>query len=524
MGSTEGEMGDIMKILLIVPTFHYLEYPTPLSLSDFPTGLAYIASSLKKAGYEVHGLNLNNIFGYASGKDMVDGEIKKVLKENHYDLISTGGICTDYLALRDITSCVRNLTTTPIVLGGGIVNNDAEYIFALLKPDYAIVGESELEILNITKLPATGIYRATPIENLDDLPFPDYESFNVKSMLDDFSMATRLLYRYTRTNPRPFVIVTARSCPFHCTFCVHEHGSKYRARSIPNILAEIKENYEKYHFNILLMLDELFAVDKKRMAEFCVELIKAKEQYGWDFDWQFQTHASARFDKATLKLAKLSGCTFFSYGLESASPKVIQSMNKKIKIPEVVEAIQLATEVGIGFGGNLIFGDPVESEETILESLTFWMNYGQDNFIFLASITPYPGSKLFDDCIKNGTITDKLGFYEHINNVQVNMTTLTGDDYFTRLNFFSLLEQSWGMVKSAIDVKYHKETNKDKLTNLYNSDYYVIKGICPHCHKEMVHRQMLSSTNNIFIGTGCPNCNRRIRINIMPEGQENVTK
>jgi len=65
-----------MKILLIVPTHNYNRaYPCFLSVSDFPTGFAYLASSLKEAGHEVHGLNLNNIIGYPSAKDMVKDKI-----------------------------------------------------------------------------------------------------------------------------------------------------------------------------------------------------------------------------------------------------------------------------------------------------------------------------------------------------------------------------------------------------------------------------------------------------------------
>ena len=65
-----------MKIMLVVPTHHYTkEYPSFLSVSDFPQGYAYIAATLKKAGHEVIGLNLNNITGYRNAYEMVLTEI-----------------------------------------------------------------------------------------------------------------------------------------------------------------------------------------------------------------------------------------------------------------------------------------------------------------------------------------------------------------------------------------------------------------------------------------------------------------
>ena len=196
--------------------------------------------------------------------------------------------------------------------------------------------------------------------HIDNLKFPNYAPFGVMEMMDDFSMATRLLYRHSREYPRPYNIVTARGCPFSCTFCQHGDGV-YRPRSMDSIMEEIKVSYEKYKFNILIILDELFVANKKRMNEFCQTLIDKKKEFGWDFDWMFQTHANAHLDLETLQLAKKAGCYFFSYGLESCSQRVLDSMNKKTTVAEAIEAVKLAHEAGIGFGWNLIFGDPAET-------------------------------------------------------------------------------------------------------------------------------------------------------------------
>ena len=144
--------------------------------------------------------------------------------------------------------------------------------------------------------------------DINFMPFPDYEPFGIKEMIDDYSMATRVLYRYSRPEPRPYNIVASRSCPFACTFCVHKHrGVPYRARSIENVMEEIKVSYDKYNFNVLILLDELFAVNKSRLDDFSNAVLEGKDEYGWDFDWMFQTHANAKFDLDSLKLAKKAG-------------------------------------------------------------------------------------------------------------------------------------------------------------------------------------------------------------------------
>src|SRR3990172_2906192 len=177
-----------MRIMLVPPTFRYAtQYPAFLSLSDFPTGLAYLASSLKQAGHEVYGCNPNNIVGYANAYLMLQDTLSKKIAEVNPELIGLGGLCTDYKFLKDAIGIIRQLTKAPIVLGGQIVTNDAEDVVKLLQPDYAIVGDGEEEIvklansrlhandeLTVRTLPA---FKGLPLQDLNTVPFPDYEPF-----------------------------------------------------------------------------------------------------------------------------------------------------------------------------------------------------------------------------------------------------------------------------------------------------------------------------------------------------------
>jgi len=142
-----------MRVSLIVPTHQYIpDSPQVafLSASDFPTGYGYLASSLKEAGHEVIGCNPNNIIGYPTQREMVEAVICKPLKESQPDLVGIGGLCTDYHFIKDAIKIIRKVNPlTPIVLGGGIVTYDAEFIMNLLKPDYAIVGEGEETIVKL---------------------------------------------------------------------------------------------------------------------------------------------------------------------------------------------------------------------------------------------------------------------------------------------------------------------------------------------------------------------------------------
>ena len=156
-----------MKVLLIVPTHKYKQvYPAFLSVSDFPTGFAYLTSSLRQAGHEVFGLNLNNITGYKSAYDMISNRIPLCLKEVKPDLIGIGGLSGDYKFIKDAMRVIRGETDTPIVLGGGIITHDAEFIFNLLKPDFCIIGEAEEAIVQLADMVQSGKKDFASIDNL----------------------------------------------------------------------------------------------------------------------------------------------------------------------------------------------------------------------------------------------------------------------------------------------------------------------------------------------------------------------
>lgn len=531
-----------MKVMLIVPTQSYsFGYPIFLSNTDFPAGFAYLAAALKSAGHEVYGVNPNNNINFNSAQEMVQSLIEKACCDYQPELIGLGGLCTDFEFLKDATEIIRKIDSSlPIVMGGGIITHDADFIFQTLMPDYCIVGEGEEAIvaladmldsgtIDFEKIPNIGYWlngkpqfsrRCHDYIDINKLNSPDYSPFQIEDMLDNFAYAARYLYRYTRSKPRPMTLVAARNCPFKCTFCVHNKGSRYRSRSIENIVEEIRISYQKYKFNILIILDELFATGKKRLKEFCAAVVEGQEKYGWDFDWAFQTHANANLDRETLEMIKAAGCYFFSYGMESASGKVLESMNKKTQPSQLSNAIELAEQVKIGFGGNFIFGDPVETPETISETLSFYKKYCTEIHVFLAELKPYPGSKLFIDCLENGTIPNKLAYYSHIDKTEINMTTIPNKDWTHWLRRIIPALATFPLVPcvNASGIIRGKSLLRSPISENGKKVLWYLKVHCPYCEKILSYPEVVDEesvqANGYRVLTGCPHCHKRINVNI----------
>jgi len=528
-----------MRILMIVPNS-----PGFVSMFNFPAGFGYLAAALRRAGHEVYGCNPNNDTVLGDTPARVHAHITRALSESTPHLVCIGGLCTDYPFLRNLLAMLRDLAPQArVVMGGRIINHDANFIFSQLRPDFCLTGEAEETLCQLAGELERGGRRLEDIPNLgywkdnepcftrrDDaccdinsLAFPDYSLFGIDELIEHYSCAAPYFYRYTRPRPRLMTLVSARGCPFSCTFCVHGHGPRYRARSLDNTFEEISQVYERTEFNILVIVDELFAVNKGRLREFCERLIDGRKRRGWDFDWAFQTHARAALDAETVKLAKEAGCFQFSYGFESASPRVLASMNKKTKPEDFLGGIRVANQAGVAFGGNLIFGDPAETQETIAESLAFLDSHCQDIIVQFGQVRPYPGSALFDDCLARGVIRDKLEFYEVMDNMPLNMTAMPDEVWFdwTKRILAPLTLSPFVKAVAASGVEPDLAADGAQSTTGQRG-HWLVHAQCPHCGCNLTFREMVenfsrTAEDGTSLLTMCAGCHKRLRVTISAE-------
>jgi radical SAM superfamily enzyme YgiQ (UPF0313 family) len=101
-----------------------------------------------------------------------------------------------------------------------------------------------------------------------------------------------------------------------------------------------------------------------------------------------------------------SGCKNLVLAPESGSPRLLKIIKKKINLDHVTVAIAAATRHGLSVKTNHIVGFPDERRRDILQTVWFaWRQavMGVDATAFTL-FTPYPGTELFDEMRKNGTI------------------------------------------------------------------------------------------------------------------------
>jgi radical SAM superfamily enzyme YgiQ (UPF0313 family) len=387
-----------------------------------PLGLGYIASAMKRAGHRVSGLNLNHYPG--SIEDLVAAKVAEI----DPDVCASGALAPFLSTLKAIFAAARKAKPGIVNLaGGGMVSGEPEISLQVMDIDIGVVGEGEVtvaELLNCLEKSGNlqsvkgivfrdrdGSVVQTParaqVQDLSQIAWPDYELLECdKNIANQRALDNYFFHSHPESKPRAIDMITSRSCPFSCTFCFHPVGKVYRERPLDDFFAELDSVVARYQVNMVALIDELFSLRKQRLLEFCARIKPYKLQ------WMVQLHVSSATEEV-LSAMHDAGGSYISYGIESMSKPVLESMKKKTKPDRIAVALDMTFERHIGIQGNLLFGDKAETLETANESMHWWAA----NRRYQVNLTPlmvFPGSPDYYQAIKEGLIVDRAAYVRDI--------------------------------------------------------------------------------------------------------------
>ncbi|HME54228.1 MAG TPA: radical SAM protein [Candidatus Lokiarchaeia archaeon] len=232
------------------------------------------------------------------------------------------------------------------------------------------------------------------IENLDTLPFPAWELYDL----------TR--YKTTRSITRKWpvgFIETSRGCPYGCIFCTKAiFGRKFRAKSPERVVAEM-EHLLKIGFKEIHPQDDCLSMDLDRAKKICELIIKRKLQFPWIFGNGIRAD---KVDEDFLRKAKLAGCYRVHFGVESGSKRLLHNIKKGETLEQIVEAVRISKKIGLETATYFMFGLPGESEETMKKDIGLAIQLGTD-LSRVAMLVPYPGSPIYEEWERKGYIKSK---------------------------------------------------------------------------------------------------------------------
>lgn len=196
----------------------------------------------------------------------------------------------------------------------------------------------------------------------------------------------------------PYVsFYTGRGCRAKCTFCLWPQtigGHVYRAKSPEAVARELAMGRELFpEAREWMFDDDTFTIDRARAVE-VARLIKPLK-----LTWS--CNARAHVDYETLKALRDSGLRLLLVGFESGNQAILNRIKKGITLEMAREFMRNCTRLGIKVHGTFIIGLPIETPETIEETMRFALEL-DPHTIQVSIAAPYPGTELYDQSVANG--------------------------------------------------------------------------------------------------------------------------
>ena len=359
-----------------------------------PLGLLYLSAYLKQAGHAVEVYDAT--FGSRAALEQRLGAGAPGILGIYTNLITRGSV------LRIIAAA--KACGWQVVLGGPeSANYPAEYLRA--GADVVVIGEGELAMAELLEmLPAHDpqslarvrgiVYRGadgavlhTPerskIPDLDALPFPD------RGAIDH----GRYLAAWRRHHGAGSInLITARGCPYRCTWCSHAvYGYSHRRRSPANVADEVGQIVRDYAPEQLWYADDVFTISHPWLHSYAAEL----RRRGLHLPFETITRADRLQNEAAAAALAALGCYRIWIGAESGSQRILDAMRRDVTLAEVHRAVGLAHRHGMQVGMFLMWGYEGEELEDIAATVELVRASNPD--VFLTTIAyPIKGTPYFE--------------------------------------------------------------------------------------------------------------------------------
>jgi len=365
------------KILLIQPWNYHDEGVTCHDLSqewrNGPYSLLCLATALKQEQIPVKLVDLQPVLVKTGGD--VDGTLKHLaleLDSFRPDIIGISFFSYQYLETGKIIYFCRKtckqLRISPIFIAGGIhASIEPWETMKQLNFDYAFVGEADLGIVELAKADSvesvqgivsinSPISRGKQVQNLDNLPFPDWQLCDV-----DF-YTTPSFAKTSRRAVRTVDMMMGRGCAYKCSFCAYSALSNVRHHSAEYLTMQMNHLRNTLNIDSVYFIDSSIGNNRKLLVELCNTIIAARLNF--NLEWYANIRAN-QVDEELLCLMWEAGCRFLFYGFESGCQRILDLMNKKCTVEQNIFAAKLQNKLKFPYHASFIVGYPTETEDEI---------------------------------------------------------------------------------------------------------------------------------------------------------------
>lgn len=348
-----------------------------------PDGVSYNAVEL-----------MNNYSKYIDTLNRKDADIWKeiecVIRAFNPDVLCVTILTVTQDSAKKVIEIARCIKQDILIVTGGVhptisPKECVEY------SDFVICNEGENVILDIIEGKIEkGIVYGSRVLDLDQLPFP----------------AIHTLHNIEKYEKRDLsMVISTRGCPNMCKFCCSPliWKRKVTRKSVDYFIHEIEILIRKYDIHDFYISDDSFTYDKRWLELFCEKIKKYK------VTWRCLCRIDM-IDLDMILLMKEAGCRNVKFGIESGSQRILNMINKNIRVRDIYEKDQMLHKAGMEWSAYFIIGFPTETVDDIRATQKLIKDISAKT-VTVSIFTPYPGTELGKQCIKFNQKYSK--YYSH---------------------------------------------------------------------------------------------------------------
>ncbi len=266
----------------------------------------------------------------------------------------------------------------PVLLGGNYVTLCPEHAVKS-GADYIIPSNAENRMEGIIREIMNGEPSFIPdMGMIDDLPYPSYDLIN---------------------NPDQLPILTSRGCPMKCTYCASKLlYASYSKRDPVKVVDEIEYWYKSLGAKHFSLYDDALLIDPDNMI-----IPMTEEVVNRRLPVQFHCPNGLHLSQVSEKVARLlhqSGFKTIRFGFETANTERQSATGGKVRNKDLTEAIIHLKNAGYSaadIGVYIMCGMPGQSAEEVRDTINFVYEQGASPII--AEYSPIPGTALWDEAV-----------------------------------------------------------------------------------------------------------------------------
>ena len=358
-----------------------------------PLGCLQILAALRNEGYQVRFLDLQIIeIGGIHKSDFL-------FDDSEYLLISTVSMMLPWL-FRTTEMIKGKNPKRKIILGGPGVSPISEEILRWVKSiDYIVEGEGETAIIELIRALEKKHDLRHSLKNIPNLVYRENNHIiKNKRMKRERYNSHSTDYTDIDSNDYDIVssIITSYGCPYDCSFCYNQNmwDGKVQLKTLKQVFDEVDYILRRYNLNHIVFIDDFFFLSKKR----CYDFFNLYNLGKYEFRYAILGARADSLDNDMLINLKKTNCVSLSFGLESASNRILKKIYKKFTIEKALQTIHRARTYIPDISTSFIIGFPFENLAEFHHTIKLATAlYNEGLHVILNFLRPQVGTKIYDE-------------------------------------------------------------------------------------------------------------------------------